>query len=1125
MENINRLCSYYHAQAEAFVEHIPENKRAGLSLSPYFESEDFLSVSDILRAFFGDDEAMQRIDELRAPVFSDEDITRCSINSGYLNPSQLKSVKLALSNNVTLIQGPPGTGKTEVILNILSCIRQLCPEGTNAAVLSTNNEALRNIHEKIDDEKDSNPQLAALYGSTIQLGSQAVRKNTFSERPDLGDCFVSVTRGKFTTYYAAEDFTQRAPFFTSTIHSIKKLYRNPEVGMSKMYDYVIVDECSQAGVMLGLIAMSCARRIILIGDVEQLAPVFNSAREQELRQEFADVNPLYMEENEKSFLEVCHTVFGSLSDTAVMLTGHYRCHPSIIGFNNKYVYNGMLEPLTRTGTARMLPAQELAIRVVWYEGDYFEVHRNKDANRSVHTNYRQLRILFEEEMPRIVEKLRSDPSYSVGIIAPYRSILKAVQEELDKQDYREDLGEVVLEEEQPAEDNPDAAQPFSVLTIHRSQGKGCNCIIFLSSEDSSYDTRWPWSQQKRMLNVAVSRAKNELCVITASLWLPEEFQDRYAKHTITVKKKDAPDEERDNLFLQKLLDYVYYDCAELTCREEYGFHRSGITSVFDDVPYCREAYATALSVRKGLSAPAICMKNALRLRYADKYDILCEVPLTLLSIDCEPNELRLDFAICSEDRVLAAVEVDGSYHRDEGIHEQFDRRKDDILSQHPGIGFVRAKTDGSDKGDIMEAIDAAINSALESGEIITIDRKEYEKTMTVDEGRAQKAELEAQLSSVINSCYNNFIRFYAEATATNMDIRPIIPNYERNETIQATDYTNENTASFYLCHFGAAYAFEYSMIFDIMLRNKWKYFTQYNVPIMPLNILSLGCGSMIDRWGLEYAIARLATEGIGNFSIDGYQGVDLVDWPVRVSQGELELGSIIDHFGPDKRITNNVIVFSKILNELDSTVFEELVRNIAETDFPNDEYYILFSHNYSKVVPYFTTQPDHGLRRSGEILNAIKEAAIRTTSTDRYSTEYRMYSDLLSAEERENFLRTHFANDNAPEDAKVKDKWDKRYVKMDNSFYSVGYYFSNSETPLPNSAPEGDLRGNHFYDYDPAFKIMVDTNDGTNRRRSLASCFRDLHKQDNRISNVMNRTSKLVFQVVKLYRSRQTDNS
>ncbi|MGN1119034.1 MAG: hypothetical protein ACI4Q4_01675, partial [Oscillospiraceae bacterium] len=308
------------------------------------------------------------------------------------------------------------------------------------------------------------------------------------------------------------------------------------------------------------------------------------------------------------------------------------------------------------------------------------------------------------------------------------------------------------------------------------------------------------------------------------------------------------------------------------------------------------------------------------------------------------------------------------------------------------------------------------------------------------------------------------------------------------ELIRDIDYTNPHTANYYLCHFGVAYAFEYAMMYEILLRERWKSFTEHNVPIQPLSVLSLGCGSMIDRWGLEYAMAKLAAEGIGGFELESYHGADLIDWPVRMSEGEFEQGSITDCFGQGKSITDNIIIFPKIINELPAEVYEELLRNIALTDFPNDEYYICISHNRSKVVRYPYTNDDHGLKLSGNIVNAIKEAAMRTTQ----SSSFFMSSDILSNDERESYLTAHFKPD-------IQDKLEKVIVKMGDKSYSIGYTFTNSTEP----------KGQRFYEYDPTFKVMVGPN------LSLASYFHNLDD----IADNMNRTPNLVFQIVKLRRT------
>ncbi len=89
------------------------------------------------------------------------------------NLSQKAALENALAHSVSVIEGPPGTGKTQTILNILANLVTL--RGKSVAVVSNNNEAVKNVIEKM--AKGGYGFLTAL------LGNQENQKAFFANPP------------------------------------------------------------------------------------------------------------------------------------------------------------------------------------------------------------------------------------------------------------------------------------------------------------------------------------------------------------------------------------------------------------------------------------------------------------------------------------------------------------------------------------------------------------------------------------------------------------------------------------------------------------------------------------------------------------------------------------------------------------------------------------------------------------------------------------------------------------------------------------------------------------------------------------------------------------------------------
>ncbi len=711
-----------------------------------------------------------------------ENISEADLNSAHYdeknllqdklpNKSQKKAIRRALKNPVSIIQGPPGTGKTQTILHIVSCIIR---QGKTVAVVSRNSEAIANIAEKIDGFPDFSSDDAGAENSQNYNGAYLkkhfVKLGNSSDRCDWSDA-QSATHEKVSFEFAASskddeiafvfdeqyarlrsgwekniaasDFLAQFPAISCTIHSLMKCFAD---GGSHQYDYVIMDESSQTDVLAGIVAMQCARHLVLVGDKEQLPPVFNSEHEKELnklwKKKCKSAPDVYRMKENESFLSMCEQIF-DLDTASVLLDEHYRCHPDIIGFCNQYVYNNRLnlQPVVEffEGKARM------PIRVLWYEGDYCESCRDKkDAERRSKCNMKQITVFCHEELPYLRQRLQENPDLSVCFLTPFRGQLNELQKCINNNidsDFEALQGD--LSGDDPCGGNADLQEndaqnaTIPVLTIHKAQGKEFDIVYLFPVEDGSWE--WPWSQQKTLINVAASRAKEELRIVLSSCLMKKKMQKELGLGGRVVpprlsgksKRQRQKESERNN-YIQKLVEYVReqtgqdlwpeYDnragYPQADPENHFGFHRSKLVSIFDEV-----AHEQHLDKKRGvLSAPERCIKkHFMNIAYKKNVGLACSIPLRDLFVcnsdfasmqstaqiySCEDfdgllnahseYQSHFDFVFFDQrtGRVLLAVEVDGAFHRFNKDVSQQERRDEldaakDEFAQATGAAVLK----------------------------------------------------------------------------------------------------------------------------------------------------------------------------------------------------------------------------------------------------------------------------------------------------------------------------------------------------------------------------------------------------------------------------------------------------
>ena len=78
---------------------------------------------------------------------------------------------------------------------------------------------------------------------------------------------IDEDRKQFNSDYLWKDFisfTVEYPVILSTTHSLRNCTQK-----DFLYDYLIIDEASQVDIVAGGLALSCAKNVIIVGDLKQ----------------------------------------------------------------------------------------------------------------------------------------------------------------------------------------------------------------------------------------------------------------------------------------------------------------------------------------------------------------------------------------------------------------------------------------------------------------------------------------------------------------------------------------------------------------------------------------------------------------------------------------------------------------------------------------------------------------------------------------------------------------------------------------------------------------------------------------------------------------------------------------
>ena len=331
--------------------------------------------------------------------------------------------------------------------------------------------------------------------------------------------------------YEFHYFSLIFPLIISTLHSLEnkvKLFQGGKnVALPGKIDNVIVDESGQISVEIGYIAAWNAKKLLCVGDTDQIKPIFSVEKKLDyfISQKDKRILPeLSLEEycTKKDNLGQVNCCEASLMNIAQKLTKyhqyehlelsrglylveHRRCPDEIIDYCNEMIYKGILIP--KKGSFESVWQKEHNviknnIKAPW---EFIKVKGIVDMNKN-----EAEAIAIYNYVENLINKSNGKYSWKnigqdLAILSPFRNqadfILHLICEKT-KNKFNFNLGSNRLR----INEKKDSDEDLIIGTVHALQGAEKKIILF-SFVSNSLNANNMVLKDKSILNVAISRSK------------------------------------------------------------------------------------------------------------------------------------------------------------------------------------------------------------------------------------------------------------------------------------------------------------------------------------------------------------------------------------------------------------------------------------------------------------------------------------------------------------------------------------------------------------------------------------------------------------------------------------------
>ena len=442
-----------------------------------------------------------------------------------LDDKQKAAFDAAIDNDITFIWGPPGTGKSFTLAAIIRGLYEFPNERTvvccvsNAAVDQLVNKVIDSIvHDHIsitpgniyragrttDERILSTKFLFPEDNETKRLLDRIARNNNTIATTEYKSLQIQLKAENRDLKAKLRDHTD---YLKAKSRIVFSTIANFTLHNTEPYDNLIVDEASMLSFPeLMALASKVTKRIILVGDFQQLSPISLTDNEWLKNSIFKHCG-----------IDIDHDTHPALR----LLLNQRRSNTQIVSLYNNTFYKDKLESKVDSNDTIINNSPNPGSAVVYVPVENSNVRFTRGGTRQNTTS-----------AERIVELLNqlcdSNLTYSIGIITPFVGQVNLLRALVKEQNYPEQFAKLI-----------------SIGTVHTFQGAECDIIIFDIVDSNIAEQHrtarisklYEGTDGEQLLNVAISRARQKLYVVGNIDWFISNADKEITRRTIAILNK------------------------------------------------------------------------------------------------------------------------------------------------------------------------------------------------------------------------------------------------------------------------------------------------------------------------------------------------------------------------------------------------------------------------------------------------------------------------------------------------------------------------------------------------------------------------------------------------------------